>query len=154
MSKMFVDRSIEINSSTRRVWDVLTSPESTEEWASEFSAGGPRLHLESDWAIGSTVLWKDKKGHVVVEGNVTLAEPPTLLRFTAFDARGRRPPVSPDDSITYKLTERDGRTVLWVSQGDFSSMPDGEAYRALSEEIWERALARVKWVAERTASGP
>ena len=57
------------------------------------------------------------------------------------------------DGITYKLTERGGKTILWVSQGDFSTMPDGLRYTELSEAIWERALARIKRLAERGISG-
>lgn len=148
MSKLFVDKSIEINASAHLVWDVLTVREDTEEWASEFAAGGPRLHIESDWAVGSPVLWKDGKGHVVVEGSVTAVDHHRLLRFTVFDVRADRPAVAPDDGITCKLTERGGKTVLWVSQGDFSTMADGARYRDLSAEIWDRALAKVKWLAE------
>jgi uncharacterized protein YndB with AHSA1/START domain len=152
MSKLFVDKSIEIHASAQRVWDVLTVREQTAGWASEFSGGGPALFIESDWAVGSPVLWKDKKGHVIVEGNVTASEPHALLRFTVFDVRGPRPPASPEDGITYKLTERDGKTVLWISQGDFSTMTDGATFQALSSEIWDRALAKIKWLAEGPAS--
>lgn len=148
MPKLFAEKSIEIQASARRVWDVLTSRDSTAEWASEFTAGGPGLHIESDWSLDSPVLWKDRKEHVVVEGVVTAAQPNALLRFTVFDVGAERPPVSPEDGITYKLTERDGKTVLWVSQGDFSSMVDGARYRELSEEIWDRALVRIRRLAE------
>lgn len=148
MPKLFVEKSVEIQAPAQRVWDVLTSREATAEWASEFTAGGPGLHLESDWLPGSPVLWKDRKEHVVVEGVVTAAQPHVLLRFTVSDVRGERPPVSPEDGITYKLTEREGKTVLWVSQGDFSSMVDGAKYRDLSEDIWDRALVRIRRLSE------
>ena len=148
MTKLFAEKSIEIHASAQRVWDVLTSPVATAEWASEFTAGGPVLHIESDWLVGSPVLWKDRKKHVVVDGVVTAVQPPVLLRFTVFDVRGKRPAVSPEDGITYKLTEREGKTVLWVSQGDFSTMTDGAKYRELSEDIWNRALVRIKRLAE------
>lgn len=154
MSKLFVDKSIEIGTTAQRVWYVLTTRHYTREWASEFSAGGPPLYIESDWQPGSAVLWKDSSGHVVVEGNVTALELYRLLRFTVFDVRAARPPTTPEDGITCKLTERDGRTVLWVSQGDFASMPDGAKYRDLSAVIWDKALAKIKWLAERPGSGP
>ncbi|HEY5983997.1 MAG TPA: SRPBCC domain-containing protein [Anaerolineales bacterium] len=146
--KLFVDRSIEIHASAQRVWDILTLPAQNADWASEFSGGGPALHIESDWSLGSPVLWKDRKGRVVVEGNVTDCVPHALLRHTVFDVESARPAVGPDDGITYKLTEREGTTVLWVSQGDFSTMPDGAKYRDLSEAIWDRALTRIKHRAE------
>ncbi|HET6845643.1 MAG TPA: SRPBCC domain-containing protein [Anaerolineales bacterium] len=148
MSKLYVDKSIEIHASAARIWEVLTSPGQTRDWASEFTAGGPRLHIVSDWALRSAVVWKDDKGAAVVEGEVTACVPHSLLRFTVFDVQGPRPNLGSEDGITFKLTERDNNTVLWVSQGDFSSTPDGAKYRDLSDEIWDRALLRIKRLAE------
>ncbi|MFH1185313.1 MAG: SRPBCC domain-containing protein [Chloroflexota bacterium] len=151
MQKLFVDMSIEINASAPRVWDVLTLRQHTAEWASEFAAGGPQISIESDWGLGNAVLWRDERGHVIVEGHVTAVELHGMLRFTVFDVRGERHPASADDGITFKLTERDDRTRLWVSQGDFSTIADGEKYRDLSAQIWNRALARIKRLAENNA---
>lgn len=148
MPKLFAERSIEIHAAARRVWDVLTSQASTAGWAFEFAVGEPGLYLESDWQLGSPVRWKNRKGQVVVEGVVTAVQPHTLLRFTALDFPPDRRPTAPEEGITYKLTEREGNTVLWVSQGDFSAMADGPAYRNLSEGIWNRALARIKRLSE------
>ena len=47
-----------------------------------------------------------------------------------------------------KLTERDGMTTLWVSQGDFSNLRDGTRQRDLADATWARALARIKRLAE------
>lgn len=148
MSKLYVDKSVEIHASSARVWDILTSRVHTQEWASEFTAGGPRLHIESQWVLGTPVLWKNEKGATLVEGEVTACVPHSLLRFTVFDVQGPRPHVGSEDGITFKLTERGGHTVLWISQGDFSTMADGAKYRDLSDEIWERALPRIKHLAE------
>jgi uncharacterized protein YndB with AHSA1/START domain len=149
MSKLFVDLSIEINAPASRVWDALTRRQYTDQWAPEFSSGGPRFHVESDWNLDSPVLWKDPRGNVVVEGKVTARDLHKLLRFSVFDIRGERPNAAPEDGITYKLTERNGRTRLWVSQGDFSSMSKGEKYRNLSAQIWDRVLITVKRLAEK-----
>src|SRR5215510_4782165 len=124
MSRLFVDQSIEMNSPASRVWEVLTVPGYTAEWASEFNGGEP-FHIESDWELGSPVFWKDKNGKTIVEGNVTAVEPQKLLRFTVFDVRSERPAVTQEDGITFQLLEKDGKTVLQVLQGDFSGMPQG-----------------------------
>lgn len=152
MSRLYVDKTVEIDASAARVWEVLTSQTHTHEWASEFALGGPQIHIESDWAVGSRVLWKDKRGGTVVEGAVTASVPHSLLRFTVFDPQSPLPAVGPDDGITFKLTERGGKTVLWVSQGDFSTMPDGAKYRDITDAIWDRALARIRRLAERQTS--
>jgi uncharacterized protein YndB with AHSA1/START domain len=149
MSKLFVDKSIEIAATASRVWDVLTLPDLTSQWAPEFSGGASRFRIESDWELGSPVRWKNEHGEVLVEGNVTAVDLHRLLRFTVFDVRGEEPPVSPEDGITYKLTERDGRTRLWVSQGDFSAMSEGAKFRDLTAQIWDRVLPKVKRLAER-----
>jgi uncharacterized protein YndB with AHSA1/START domain len=73
MSKLFVDKTIEINAPASKVWDVLTRREQTAEWAPEF-AGGAEFHIESEWKLGSRVLWKDRDGNVIVEGEVTALE--------------------------------------------------------------------------------
>ncbi|TMB84582.1 MAG: hypothetical protein E6J48_02015 [Chloroflexi bacterium] len=136
MEKLFVEKSIKINTPASRVWDVLTKPEFTDQWAPEFS-GGAEFHIESDWKLGSPVLWKGQDGSVIVQGNVTALEPNKFLRFTVFDVRG------------YELTEQNGETMLRLSQGDFSVMAEGEKYHRLSAEVWDRVLPKVKELAEK-----
>jgi uncharacterized protein YndB with AHSA1/START domain len=149
MSKLFVDKSIEINSPASKVWEVLTDPDYTAEWTPEFNGGEP-FHIESDWKPGSPVFWKDQNGKTVVEGNVTALQPRSLLRFTVFDVRSQKPPVTEEDGITYRLSEENGKTILHVLQGDFSAMPEGERFRDMSAEIWDHVLLGVKGLAERT----
>ena len=148
MSKLFVDKSAEINAPISKVWEVLTRRDLTSQWAPEFSGGSP-FQIESDWKLGSPVSWKDAGGQTIVEGNVTAVEPQRFLRFTVFDVRSERPPVTEEDGITYKLSEINSKTTLHVLQGDFSAMPDGQKYRDRSAEIWDRVLSRVKELAER-----
>jgi uncharacterized protein YndB with AHSA1/START domain len=149
MSKLFVDQSIEINAPVSNVWKFLTERAYTAEWAPEFSGGSP-LHIESDWEPGSPVFWKDSEGKTIVEGNVTALKPEKLLRFTVFDVRSERNPVTEEDGITYQLSEENGKTILHVLQGDFSVMPEAEKYRDMSAEVWARVLPKVKELAERT----
>jgi uncharacterized protein YndB with AHSA1/START domain len=149
MSKLFVDKSIEINAPIARVWEVLTEHEFTAKWAPEFSGGSP-FFIESDWRLGSPVLWKDSEDKTIVEGNVTALVPGKLLRFTVFDVRSERPTVNDEDGITYQLSEKDAKTRLRVLQGDFSAMQDGEKYRDVSGDVWARVLPKVKELSERT----
>jgi len=147
MSKLFVDKTIEISAPIAQVWDVLTRREMTGKWASEFTGGAP-FYIESEWKLGSPVLWKDQNGNVVVEGTVTALEPYRLLRFTVFDVRSEKPVVTEEDGITYRLSEEGGKTMLQVRQGDFSGMDEGEKFHRMSEEVWERVLPEVKALAE------
>jgi uncharacterized protein YndB with AHSA1/START domain len=148
MEKLFVEKTIEINAPASKVWNALTRREYTDQWVLEFS-GGAEFHIESDWKFGSPVLWKGQDGSVIVQGNVTALEPQKFLRFTVFDVRGEKPPVTDEDGITYQLTEQNGKTLLKVSQGDFSTLAEGEKYRDMSAEIWDRVLPKVKAIAEK-----
>jgi uncharacterized protein YndB with AHSA1/START domain len=148
MPSLFVQRSIEIDAPAMVVWDVLTRRELNSQWAPEFTGGSP-FYIESDWATGSTVRWKDGDGRVVVEGRVTAREPEKLLRFTVADVRStdEYQPAA-EDGITYRLWEKNGRTTLDVMQGDFAKMPDGEKYHELTAKTWERVLPKIKELAE------
>lgn len=149
MNKLFVEKTIAINAPVFKVWDAITKRENTNEWALEFSSGGPQFNIESTWELGGPVLWKGQDGTVIVEGNVTAAEQNRLLRFTVFDVRSpERPPVTDEDGITFQLSEENGKTTLRILQGDFSAMTDGEKYRDLSAEIWNKVLPKVKELAE------
>jgi len=149
MTKLFVDKMIEINAAASKVWDVITMSEYNCQWALEFSSGGPQFHLESTWALGSPVHWKGQDGSVIVEGNVTAVEENKLLRFTVFYVRSsERPPVTEEDGITFNMSENNGKTMLHILQGDFSVMTDGQKYRDASADIWDKVLPKVKEMAE------
>jgi uncharacterized protein YndB with AHSA1/START domain len=147
-AKAFCRKNNRNQCSGLKVWDVLTRREHTGEWAPEFS-GGAQFHIDSDWNLGSPVLWKGQDGNVIVEGEVTALEPNTFLRFTVFDVRGEKPPVTEEDGITYELTEQSGKTTLRLLQGDFSVMAEGEKYHLLSAEVWDRVLPKAKELAEK-----
>lgn len=151
MNKLFVDKTIEINAPAAMVWDAITKRENTDQWALEFSSGGPEFHLESKWELDSPVLWKGQDGTIIVKGNVTAVEQNKFLRFTVIDVRSdEKALVSEEDGITFQLSEENGKTTLHILQGDFSVMPEGKKYRDLSAEIWDKVLPRVKEIAEST----
>jgi uncharacterized protein YndB with AHSA1/START domain len=149
MAKLFVDKVVGIKAPASKVWGTLTLRENTDQWAHEFSSGGPRFHLESDWQLGSPVLWKGEDGTVIVRGNVTALEQDALLRFTVFDVRSAEdPPVTAEDGITFALSEKRGQTRLQLRHGDFSVYREGKTYHELSAQIWDRVLKKVKQLAE------
>lgn len=149
MNKLFVDKTIEIEAPAAKVWEAITKKEYTEKWAVEFSSGGPQFYLDSNWKLESPVLWKGQDDTVIVEGNVTAVEKNKLLRYTVFDVRSpERPAVTEDDGITFQLSEKNGKTTLHILQGDFSAMTDGEKYRDMSADIWDKVLPKIKTLAE------
>ena len=151
MEKLFVDLAINIQAPVTNVWQAITESKKTLQWAKEFSSGGPKFHIESDWHLGSQVLWKAEDGTIIVEGNVTACEINKLLRYTVFDTRSAKPKVNGEDGITFKLSENKGVTTLHILQGDFSVIPDGNGrkYRDLSEQVWLKVLPIIKSIAEK-----
>ncbi len=152
MKKLFVEKTIHIEAPAVRVWDVLTKPEFTDQWAKEFS-GGTDLHIVSEWKQGNPVLWNNPEGKVVVEGTVTAIDPQKLLRFTVADTRFPKPEFKEEDGITFELQEEvhdhDSFTTLHVLQGDFEILPDGAKYKDATELIWNHVLPKIKELAER-----
>jgi uncharacterized protein YndB with AHSA1/START domain len=150
MTKLDVENSIEIHASPSRVWDILTRPEWTQKWASEFGATGP---IDSDWTLGSEVRWRNPKGEVYVRGNVVAVVPLQWLRFTVCDAlnTGLRPTSGlPEDEITqsYSLSGVGERTILSTIHGDFAKLPNGDKLYPLVVQLWDRLLPRIKVLAE------
>ncbi len=144
---LFVKQSIEIQAPASKVWAALTNHELTRHWVREFF--GQDAELVSDWTMGSPVEWKTvADGKTYVEGNVTAIIPYMLLRYTVFDVRGERSPVSEEDGITFTLAEQYARTTLSLMQGDFGKMDGGEKFYNASVELWERVLPIIKRVAE------
>jgi uncharacterized protein YndB with AHSA1/START domain len=151
MKPLYVEGSIEIDASPQRIWEALTWPELTSQWAGEFGASGP---IESDWKLGSAVLWRNAQGEVYVRGNVVAAEPGKLLRFTVCDMSGERRPISGrvQDEITqtYSLASRGERTLLSTAHGDFAQLAYGETLAPAVTALWARLLPKLKDLAERS----
>jgi uncharacterized protein YndB with AHSA1/START domain len=146
MPELILKQSVEINAPASKVWEVLISAPMTRQWIGSFGIEG---EIVSDWKLGDPVQWKGQDGTVFVEGNVTAVDPEKLLRFTVFDTRSERPPVTDKDGITYELSSQNGKTTLTVKQGDFGKMADGEKYYNASIDVWKKVLPKVKALAEK-----
>lgn len=145
-----MEQSVEIQAPASVVWEILTQRQYTDQWVGVFSNGGPAFHIESEWFLGSKVHWKDPEGKVLVEGTVTALVSNQLLRFTVFDVRAEKFEVTERDGITFMLEETAAQTVLFLSQGDFGQMKDGQKYCQMTEQIWAKVLPVIKKLAETT----
>jgi uncharacterized protein YndB with AHSA1/START domain len=147
MTPLIAEKSIEIAAPASNVWTVLAAR--TSEWSDLFGAKGP---IESDWKVGSDVLWRNADGVVYVRGRVLASEPAKLLRFTVRSTQREMQPLSgrPEDDITqtYALAEHGGRTTLSVAHGDFRHLAKGEEIYPAVMAGWDQLLARFKTLAE------
>ena len=132
----------------RRVWDVLTRPEFTQQWVRLFQP--VFAELKSDWKLNSLVEWETSEGTVLVDGKVTKYAPYQYLSYTVHDTSGGFDDVQSDeDGIVYELNERDGHTLLIVRQGDFKKVGErAQEFRDATAESWARALPMIKELAE------
>jgi len=146
--QLIVKNSIAINAPAAKVWDALINPEKTKEYM--FGC-----ETVSDWNVGSELLWRGQyegKEMVFVKGEIVEIEPEKMLVYTTIDPNSDIEDT-PENyvSVTYELVPQDGQTVLNVSQGDFSTVANGEsrykdAYN--NGEGWNPILVEIKKLVE------
>jgi uncharacterized protein YndB with AHSA1/START domain len=145
---LVVESTITIAAPAAKVWDTLTNPEQTKK----YMFGCEAL---SDWKPGSTLIWKGTFNGVemiAVKGNIVSIEPGKSLVYTAIDPNNPAIPDLPENylTITAHLTETGGRTILDVTQGDYSTVADGPArYKhTVDGGGWDPILAQIKTLCE------
>lgn len=141
-----IEQTMTISASRERVWDVLLSEEYFPQWTAEFMEGS---YAETDWQEGSRVRFLTPDGSGIA-GQIVASDRPALLdiRYDGQVIEGKEDYDSPEAQElrgaheTYRLSEQDGGTSLAIA----SDM--AEAYYADMSEAWQRALAKVKALAE------
>jgi len=143
-----VKNNVTINAPASKVWDALTNPEQTKKYM--FGCGAI-----SDWQPGSDLLWTanyEGKNMVFVKGTIVNIEPGKFLAYTTIDPNGSIEDIPANYlTVTYDLSEKNGQTLFTVTQGDYSSVADGErrykeAYNG--GEGWNPILQAIKKLVE------
>ena len=143
-----ITNTITIDAPVSKVWDALTNPAQTKKYM--FGC-----ETVSDWKIGSPLLWKgtyEGKEMIFVKGNIVGIKAPEFLSYTTID-----PNSNIDDkaenylTVTYDLKVEKGKTILTVTQGDYSVVADGdrrykESYNG--GEGWNPILTEIKKLVE------
>lgn len=146
MATRTINKEIDLEAPRERVWDVLTNDATYRRWTAEFAEGS---YAETDWQEGSSVRFLGPDGTGLV-GRITVSRRPELLdiEYTGLagangdhtDGEQARPWVGTHE--TYRLAEIGTGTHLAVSA------PMEDAYYDAMDGAWDRALARVKELAE------
>jgi uncharacterized protein YndB with AHSA1/START domain len=142
-TEMIATDSITIDAPPSRVWDTLVNPLMTRKYMFDCEA-------LSDWKPGSKLEWKGATdGKVYVTGYVVEIENERLLRYTVFDPNGGLKDV-PENYLTvsYTLSDVDGKTVLDVSQGDFAKAENGLKRYEETVNGWGMVMKKIKEIAE------
>ena len=142
MAKGFVaEKRIVINASTDAVWKALTDPSLVKQY----------LHgtnMKTTWAVGGPITWTGEwKGKAYEDkGTVLAVEPKKLLKTTHWSPMaGSEDKPENYHTVTYKLAERGGTTILTLKQDNNASQEEADT---MAEKNWGPVLEGLKAVAE------
>jgi uncharacterized protein YndB with AHSA1/START domain len=146
-----VTNTINIQAPATKVWDALVNPEMTKK----YMFGCEAL---SDWKPGSPLLWKGNFNGielVAVKGEIIKIDPVKHLSYTTIDPNNPTVPDIPANylTVTYDLAEQNGHTTLTVSQGDYSTVAEGDKRYAntIAGGGWTSILVQIKELLETKA---
>lgn len=148
MKELIIKNTIEIAAPATKVWDVLVNPAQTKKYM--FGC-----ETVSDWKKGSELLWRGEyegKEMIFVKGAIVDIQPEKFLAYTTIDPNSTIDDKSENYlTVTYELSEKDGKTTFTVTQGDYSKVAEGE--RRYNEsynngEGWNPILVQIKKIAE------
>jgi uncharacterized protein YndB with AHSA1/START domain len=140
MTDITTSTSIQIEAPIDRVWHALTTPDEIRRW---FFG----VETESEWRAGAPIVHRGEyQGHPYEDkGEIVEIEPPTLLIHTHWsDMSGLPDRPEHYQRVTWSLEERDGGTLLTVSE---DNLPSEDAKRA-SEQSWPQALTALRTVVQ------
>ncbi len=136
MPKKIIEKTIIIDATPDKVWRVYTDAPVTKQM------GGKYL---TDWKIGGAFGWQGNDGEIYSHGKILQLEKEKLLQHSIFDPDDRKVVAS---VITYRLTEKEGKTYLHGREEMVEALETDEDY-ADAVEGWDVALKSVKEIAEK-----
>jgi uncharacterized protein YndB with AHSA1/START domain len=144
---LIVKNSIAINAPAAKVWDVLVNPQQTKKYM--FGC-----ETVSDWKPGSDLLWRgnyEGKDMVFVKGKIVEIIPEKFLSYTTIDPNSGIEDI-PENylTVTYALKEENDQILLTATQGDYSTVGDGEKRfrETLEGGGWQPILDEIKKLVE------
>jgi uncharacterized protein YndB with AHSA1/START domain len=141
MSELKIKKTVIINAEIGKVWEALTKP----AWTKKYMFGNEVI---SDWKVGSPIIWRkiaEGERRISNIGEIEKVEVGKILQYTSFDVNSNYEDI-PSNYIesTYELTPKLGKTVLSVTQGDFSVVEDGSNRFMKANTGLEQSLDKLK----------
>ena len=144
--------STTINASKKKVWDTLLQDATYREWTRAFNPSGS--WFEGDWSQGSRILFLGAGEHGGTAGMVSRIHENRPYEYVSIEHLGFVQDGKEDttsDAVkawtpafeNYTLKERDGRTEVLID------MDAGDEHAQMFTEMWPRALATLKELAEK-----
>ncbi len=132
--------TVTIDAPVSEVWDALTDPAKIKEYM--FGT-----KVVTDWKVGSSIVWKGvwREKPYEDKGEILKVEKEKLFVCTHFSPlTGEEDKPENYHTLTYELSEKDGKTKLSLSQ-DNNETKEAQAH---SQKMWEDMLASLKKVVE------
>ncbi|CAG5017485.1 hypothetical protein DYBT9275_05782 [Dyadobacter sp. CECT 9275] len=146
MEKKRIKKSITIDASKEKVWDVLMLDNYNSIWYACFSEGTVAV---TDWQVGSKVIFKDGSENGLI-GTVMINEPSKMLSVTYtgmleggkedYESEAAKDFAGSEE--TYVLSENNNVTTLDIS------VDMGADYFDMMTEAWDHALVSIKELSE------
>lgn len=133
MGSLTVEKSITIDASPEKVWNIITSPDTFQHWMLVVPAITSKEPLE----LGRKIHWHDDKGKAYLTGTVVTLEPLRELDIALEDISWKGNVGAGEVTHSFTLSESETGTELEFMLGDLSVDPEGpqwfDAYSASRE---------------------
>ena len=113
-----VNKTVNINAPTSKVWDALTNPELMKKWMSE-----TEIHIITDWKVGNPIIIRGNLHGINFENNgkVLRFEPEKILQYSHLSSLSRLPDKPENHSVLdFRLAPVEDQTAL-DSHGEWFS---------------------------------
>ena len=147
MEKKSINKTIQIEATKQKVWDVLLEDATYRQWTSVFSPGS---HAVGGWDEGSKVHFLDGEGRGLVS-TVKVHKPAEVISIEHIGVidKGKEDFESEEAKKwtgsleTYRVSESGGKTKLDI---EMDITPEFEEYM---NKTWDKALELVKEISEK-----
>lgn len=139
------ETSITIDADVSKVWKAITTPRLIKKYLFGTT-------VTSDWKEGSTITYEGEyEGKKYKDkGVIKKLEPEKIFQSTYWSSMGGKEDKPENyNLVTYKLTPKNGKTVVTLSQDNIQS----EKEKKHSEENWKMTLKSLKKVVEEEENG-
>ena len=141
MKELIVKSEIMINASAAKVWEVLIAPKFIRQWDAL-----PQDFADYYLEVGREIEWSGNS-KITVTGML----PHEYLKLSLYVNKWELGPSSYDIAYQYRLFVQENDVLLTVEIGDFAQLTDGTEYYNNSVEFAEKALNKIKLLAENRA---
>lgn len=146
-----INFSIEINAPLKKVWDTMLNDVTYRGWTEEFSQGS---HYVGDWNKGSKILFLAPDDAGVMSGMVSRIKENKPYEYISIEHLGIVHNGEEDTTSeavegwaglfeNYTFEDHNGKTKLLVD------MDSNDEYKDMFNEIWPKALKKLKELAEK-----